>query len=296
MPLQQSTAETVLWSFGPLLRTDGTAATDLSLSDAYTWKIWPGDDQASLATGSGTIRTATGSEAAGFYVDATITTANATTCGVGTFRIVVVKNPGTDDVVVYDDSIKFTSAPGSSAALPTYCTYSDLEARQSWVGTLLDIDDTQAGFAEQRNRARQWLESQIIARVEAIEESQSSRHWPILRVDPIVPTDGVDAGPGWGPSILPDTTIMAQVAVLQGDLDADKLMTGAIDNGQVVDITAWYTLYLIARPQAAGASTDKDWSGWARDCRSSAIRACSSWTALIDTNSDGVPDYKIKPV
>lgn len=289
--MQQSLDETVVWTLGPLLRSDGTVATDLTGSETWTWSIWAGDDQAPFATGSGTLQ----SPASAALLDITIAKSSIASLTPGIYRLQVVKNPGTDDVLVYDDSIKFTSAPGSAAALGTYCTFNDLQIRQSWVASLLDIADAQTGFAEQRHRARKWLDSCVIARVNAILESQHSRHRAVLTVAPIVPTDGVDMGPTWGPSILPQTTIRDQVAVIQGYLDSDLLMVGDIDNGQAADITAWYSLYLIALPQSAGASTDKDWSGWAAKCRSNAIRACAAWTALIDTDDDGVPNITVQP-
>lgn len=287
--LQQSLDETVVWTLGPMLRSDGTAATDLTGSETWAWSIWTGDDQAPAATGSGTLQSPYESA----LLDITIAKACVPTDGI--YRLQVVKNPNVDDVVVYDDAIKFTSSPGTATALLTTCTRNDLVMRQSWVESLQDVATDQSGFAEQRAEARLWRHRCIMSRVAMILESQASRHGPVSCSTPIPITTGYDLGPTWGTSIYPDTTIRDQVATIQGYLDADLVMTGTIDNGQAKNIDAWYALHLIAESQAAGTDDSKPWAEWSRSCRSKAIRAMSSWTAKIDTDDDGVSDIEIGP-
>lgn len=285
----QSLNSTATYTAGPLKDSAKTTITTFTDTDVFAWTIWAGDGTTALATGAGTLQSPTSAA----LVDFTVLKSQLTTIDPGTYDLIGIVNPGTDDAVWIRERIQFTAAPGSGTADPTYGTYDDMEVFAPWIGGALSKAN-QSNAAEQRAKARQWIDSCIMSRAERDLESQYSRHGAVLYVDPIVPTAGVDLGPTWGPSILPDTTMQTQLAVIQGYLDANQLMTGAIDNGMVREIAARYAVYLVCDAQI-GKANETPYQELASQFRRKAIAMMSAWTAKIDTDADGVADYELRP-
>lgn len=246
------------------LRTpDGQAATGFSSADAVSAVLWAGDDQAPLAT-----PLAEWDDPAQATVWVTFAEADTVTLPPGTYRLQVWVLSQGRRILGADAALRLTAVPGMATALPVYCSAGDVEALASgWVDTLQDLDTDQAGFAEERNLARRWLDRQVIARRRAWLDD-----WYRVRAR-------------WAD----DAKIEADLTALQSHLDADRLMRDGLDAGLIERITAHYALHLIFEPQI-GEVNETSYQTLAERHRAQASRLLVGWTARVDTNGDGVAD------
>lgn len=79
------------------------------------------------------------------------------------FGRVFLADPTLGQIVPYEWAIDLASASGTEVEPPSYCTFDDLRTYgRSWLDSLQTNAD-EAGFAQQRGRARQWLDDMILA-------------------------------------------------------------------------------------------------------------------------------------
>ena len=134
-------------------------ASSFSSSDTLTCVIWGGDDTAILCSPAASWVSASGGTAQ-FLVSA----ANTTALAVGKYRarlkVTYAASPNYT-VNVWDGVLSFDAAPGSTAVLPSYCTYQDLTRLAPWIGDLQSQMTDQNGFAEQRGLAAQKMQEDL---------------------------------------------------------------------------------------------------------------------------------------
>jgi hypothetical protein len=245
-------------------------------------RVWPGDNRA--VTFSPTLA----------WVDATVgtvayshTAAQTTAVEPGEYRLLVevTTADGLDRFLVGDVDIQ--GSPGTDAAPRAYAGEDDLYALAPWAGDLLSRSD-QTNFVEQLASASRWLDEQVVARAGLALEDQRGRHGAVAEVDPLVPPSGVDLGPAWGRSALPDTTLEANLAAIQARLDAD----GLVVDSRARRVVARYALYLLLEPQLG----DKDgtpYQSLAMRQRATAIRELAGWVARI-LDADAATAYVVE--
>jgi hypothetical protein len=252
-------------------------------------RVWPGGDLASLFTPATSLIDA----AAGKAMVSVSAAQSLTLPSPGLYRLELLITSGGLTVAGFDGQIRFLPSPGSTAIPQTFCDESDLLSIAPWIEKLAG-DAQWAGFLRERAEATKWLKRQAMSRVDEILEDQASRHGPIALVDPIVPTSGVDDGPWWGPSTIPDTTIRDQRTTYQTMLDTvgQLMIDSPLDNGLARQIVAHWAVHLVCRTQL-GVDSDTPYQALAREFRNQAIRLLVSWTARIDTDADGIANYEL---
>lgn len=119
-------------------------------TESLRGKVWAGDDQAEAVT-----FTPTWSVAASGTVAFTLSAVNTALLTAGsTYTLAVDVQDGGTWYEVVRTWLAVASRPGATTALTTYCTFDDMrQVAGAHIGNLLTEAD-QAGFAEQRHRAR----------------------------------------------------------------------------------------------------------------------------------------------
>lgn len=205
----------------------------------------------------------------------------------------ILINPGTDDIEVCEPGTTLELVPaadGAGASLPAYTERDELLQYAPWLGEVVARDTRLRGdLSEQRNLARQWIDRTAIARARRILEAQADAHEPVLAVDPIEPADGVDAGPAYGPSVYPDTTVRDQLRAIQGHLDADRLI---LDTG-VREAAARYAVSLTCEALLGRGPDESGYQQTAARNRTLAMHRLAGTPLRIDTNGDGVAEMEL---
>lgn len=93
----------------------------------------------------------------------TVTPAMLVGLEAATYRLMVLINPGTDNVKAFDGLIRLAEAPGAASAPLTYCTEADMLLFAPWLEDLQSERDW-AGFLHQRGRARSWLDDILLSK------------------------------------------------------------------------------------------------------------------------------------
>ena len=249
---------------------------------------WPGDDEAALfhptatwiSPGSGTIQV-------------TISAAQSAALVPGQYDLLLWITAGSADPVSRPiaGGLSVLRSPSSAAAPLTFCSRADLEDIYPRLDVLGNLPNHATNFLRERAKATTWVIAQCLARASRDLADQARRHLPILASTPIYATTGVDAGPGWGPSTIPDATIRDDLISLKTAIDGGGLMVSlSLDNSQTKQLTATYALYLVFRTQTSSGAGDTPWQTLAKQFRSEAIHLLAGYVAWIDTNGDGVPD------
>jgi hypothetical protein len=200
--------------------------------------------------------------------------------------------------VIYDalpegcvDIVAAPAAPGTP--IVTYCDLADMMAQASWI-TICQGAEVAGGFLMQRVQATQWINDQIMSRAQAAYTAQLGLHEPLSVSDPIVPTAGVDAGPGYGASTIPYTTTRDQLTTIAGYLEAGYLMRdSALDGGKTRRLCAEWAIYLACATQI-GRNTDTPFVALGDKFYSRALRTLYGWIARIDTDADGIANLEIR--
>jgi hypothetical protein len=274
---------------------DGSVVAGFTNAAALTCECWAGDDQAAvLAPSVSWINPAAGKVLFSIATGAT----SAVPAGLYDLVLVVVGATGTYRYPV--GKLRLIPTAGTATPPPVYCEAEDVEdLAAGWVEQLrkLSTGSGLENWLRQRAEARRFVDRTVMARAKRVLEDQARRHGPLLAVDPILPSSGYDAGPQWGDSTIPDTTLRDQLAAFRGYLVAGQLMCTAngndpqdLDDGKVARIAAHYTLYLILNGRV-GMVEKTPYQALARQHKGWAIAEAIGWTALIDTNGDGKADY-----
>ncbi len=280
---------------------DGSLAGVFDGTEAIAVAIWPGGSYPILATASVAFWLDVASEPP--RIALALLPEDIALLASGTYRLRVTITPtGADPIDAFDGLLALVDAPGATPLPRSYCSHADLLDVAPWLDDCEDLRANlpAAGLAA-RAAATRWLDRQILSRITRDLNIQARRHAPIVRVDPITPTSGWDAGPGSGPSILPDTTLRDQLSELRAALEAGQLMTGAtdpddLDGGSVVRIAAHYALWCMLRNQiGAPRETETTYQMFGKAARLEALRLMLGWTARIDTDADGVANFEVMP-
>jgi hypothetical protein len=281
-----------------LRRADGTAETEYDESATLVAEAWAGDDRAVAFN-----PTVAWDEVGEGTITHTIDGDDTADVEPGTYRAMLSITQGAATTRREYGPIVLTAVPGSAVAGKVYCSQNDMLTIFPQLGKLQDIDADQTGFIEQRVEARRWVDRQVMSRARTALDSQARRHAPVLTVDPIEISVGVDAGPDWGLSIYPETTARNQLATIRGHLDDDALMVGLTsaqsaqtwDGGLVRRIAAYYALSLVFEGQVGSMGeegSETSYQTLARRFRQRAIRELQGWAAGIDTDLDDRPNFE----
>lgn len=256
-----------------------TAFTD---SDTISAAVWRGDDQATL-----------------FAPEAEWITASLATVRISLSETDTDQTPGdylcqltagtTKQLI---GRIRITPSPGSGTAPVTICALSDMQTLAGdGLEELLESND-QTNFGEARGQACKWTWRCVLSRARTLLEGQAERYAPIEEVDPIEPTDGVDHGPDYGPSTIPNTTLRDDLDDVRGWLTSGYLMA----DDELVQANAHYALYRVYARQRSGGDKDNEYRTLAKWHFGEAKNLMAGITLRIDTNGDDVAEREYPPV
>jgi hypothetical protein len=180
-------------------------------TDPLEGVLWPGDERA--ATLSPAVEWADAPK--GIF---SVTIASAMTVGLapGIYRIQAFCTPTSDGErrCILDESVKFLPTAGSSAAGKSYVTSEDLLDYCPRLEQLQDAETDQAGFAEQRARARTWFDEEVVR-----------NYFPVPgRTRRKVDLSGTGAGPYMAFADPPAGAAVPSDDQLRAMLDADGLV------------------------------------------------------------------------
>lgn len=269
-------------------------------SETFTARLWPGGSYPTAATLSAAWATqnADGTPLVGNPASLAkpillLTVAADAIAGLDpvTYQLEVRADP---DELLHRGSIRLEASPGAVALPRVYCTLADLLAECSWIERAESLADARAAnFLPEIAQASRWVEDQAMARWRRANEDQARRHGPVAYVAPIVPTAGVDAGPWWGDSAIPDTTLRTAEDAFAALLDDVGLMAGhPADRGRLARVVALEALALALDDQVGpvpGAETTMQMM--ADQYRKRRARLMPGLVLRVDADADGVADY-----
>jgi hypothetical protein len=230
-------------------------------SETLAASVWPGDDRAALFSPT----------VAWLDPDArtmSLSWAGSDTSGLapGRYRLELRITSGGATTKLDVAAVDLLATPGSATAPAAYCTFDDLRVEAgSWVESLQADVSTQAGFAEERGRAREEFDRLVQAHYGG--EAFSGIGWP-----------GYTGGP----------TTFGRSTWLADQLDADALIV-------TPDVRRWnalWTLYLVCRRQI-GVKADSPYQAMAAGYRAEAEALAKGLAAELDTDADGECDVAI---
>ena len=259
-PLAAGTALSVLATIGDSSGSPPSYTTPPPLSA----RLWPGGQRsASFAVAASWADLAAGK------VTLTISPGQTTGLESGRYRgELLVQDPTLGSVVAYEWAVDIQASPGNQPESPSYCTYEQmLNYARSWLKDIQSEDD-EAGFAEQRGRARSWLDDLILAGRPA-------------RGTTTIGSPGSGVRDWSGGSAVPNTWLRQQ-------LDGDLL----IRRGWVVEATAKMALSYICESQIGPGDSAQQYVNLGRMYKVQASTlATTSVAEIADTN--GNPIYGV---
>jgi hypothetical protein len=265
---------------------DGLEVTTYVGTEALAASVWAGDAQAAAITP--TVAWSTSGPPV-----VTLTVDDSQSDDLTARQTYTVRCTITDGGDVYEffrGWIVTDPSPGTGTALDVYCTFADMLDLAGGLVDVLKESADQAGFAELRNKARQWTDRTCLARARSILEEQQGKHAAIVSSDPIEISGGVDDGPTWGRSIYPETSIRDQLDDVRALLNADDLIL----DPELIEANAAFALSLVYQRQAGG---NEEYRRLAQEWRDRAIRTLAGYTFRFDTTTepDGIAEREIEP-
>lgn len=275
-------------------------------AETFGAKLWPGGTYPASATLAAAWATtdAAGNALAGNpaslaspILNLTITKAAIAGLTPGTYQVEVIASPGTVDELLYSGSIRLDAGIGSTAFARTYCGLQDMRDEFSGLDQVENLDDSRAAqFRPEREEAARWLERQCMARWSRAIRDQAMRHSPIQCSTPITNTTGIDDGPSWGDSATEDTTYRDAETAFSALLDTTGLMLDyGPDRGRLRKVAALYSLYLALDDQLGKAADETSYQVVAQKYRTRALRAMYGLEFRVDSDADGLPNYRLRP-
>jgi hypothetical protein len=230
-------------------------------TEPLTATVWPGGNRA--AAFAPTVAWDVPAAATGRV---TLSAAQTATLDPGDYQLVVkVTTADGLSVAGYSCTVVVLASAGTAVEPPTYCTYDELlKYARGWLKQLA-TDDDESGFAEQRHRARTWI------------EDIGHAHFRTATLAVVV------GGAGWGPR-----RGSARSTWLQAQFDADYLML----TDQIRECAAHKALHLVCAGQI-GAGGATDYGKLARYYGSRADYLGSCLVLSLDTDGDGEADVTI---
>jgi len=230
-------------------------------TDVLTAKLWPGDTQMIVASPAATWTDATTAKWSLNFVPADTATLTA-----GVYRVRVIATRGSVVDELLRDSVEVLVIAGAGVAPVVYCTYEDMSAECNWLQQFQSESEDQTGFAEQRQRARQWMDGIILRAAPSRGFVSTQTYWT------------------WGGS----TNGLAMDTTLAGYLSSNYLMLTTPQGSAIVRACACYAISLVLRAQQG-----KDMVELSTYFLKRAYTECSMVVAEIDTNADGRAEYAI---
>lgn len=250
-------------------------------------RVWAGGEQAALPLAS---TAASWADATDGTITLAIGRADTAAIDPGLYWLLVRIADGADTVDAYEARLLVEPEPGTDGPLPSYCTMDDVRVLAPWIDQLVsDSPLLHADLGAQRRQAREDIDDLVLRRARTILDDQRLRHAPIAWVAPLVPADGVDAGPGWGPSIYPDTSLQAQLEAIRAHLAADRL----VRDGRLVQAAAQLTIACVCAPQLGDGPGETPFQVIARRFEAAARGQLRGWIARIDPTGTGTPIWEI---
>ena len=281
-----------------LYASDGASLEDrFDGTEAFELTLWAGDDR-TPALQSGTaiewidhVNTATDPP----RVKVTLARDDIDGLTPGTYYIRGVVNPTTDDRDLWapGSTIELQAVAGTAVVPETYCTFDDMLRLSGDLLTNLQEDADQSGFVEQRHEAYLWTNQTVLNRARAILDRQLESHLPVAALDAIDIAAGVDAGPDWGPSIYPDTTVEDQMDDIAGYLEDGFLLTDTHADKAMVTANAMYALSEVYRRQIG---RDESYRSKADYWHERAVKKLFSWTARLAIDAEHTLIHRIGPI
>jgi hypothetical protein len=272
-----------------MLRTNsGAAVTTWTSSATLTLSAWQGSTYAAAFTPTG----AWVSAPAG-TLTISIASGDTTAVAPGRYLIRLSVDGGPAQPVA---TIRLTPTKGVTALPRMYCDLVDLENECSFIESLECLNNSRAlNFIPERAQASRKAEEIATGRYLRVLRDQARRHGPVLSVTAIVPTTGYDAGPEWGDSAIPDTTMQTAKKTFADAVVSVGLMTSySVDFDALRKWAALYALYLALDDQV-GTVGDSDTSiqSLAMKYLKRANMAMVGLTLRVDSDADGTPDYEL---
>jgi hypothetical protein len=253
-----------------LLDTNGNPYTSFTSEDSPFAEVWAGDDTpVVLEPACAWISPSLGT----FTISFLSTSTSALAAGKYRLRYGVISGGRT--FAAQDVYIRFLASPGTDAPLTYYASYQDMLDFAPWIEDEQSLTD-ETGFAQERYRARQWLERII------------QRHNPMSYWNEFaIPLFGFSIGTG----DLPSWNWGQTDPVLQGWLDSDYLLVSE----QVTEITAKYALYLVCNAQVGPGTEKTNWQSLAQDWYADAQRLVLSYSAEIYLADNAISPIRTIP-
>lgn len=266
--------------------SDGVAVTGkYTGTEVLALTIWAGDDRSPVPlTTSGVFW----SDANAGTIHISIEQVDTSTLDSFTYLLNVHITDGGKVRKCFESWLKIEAAPGTAVAPNAYCTADRMKRFAGQILDNLQDESDQAGFAEQRAQASRWVDRTILARAKKVLSDQLQRHIPILVVDPIRPTYGVDAGPMFGASIYPETTLQGQMDTIRNYLGGtnSKLTLIEPEDSAIIDATALKAIAIVLDRQFGPTGEDTPYQKLATKFHARAIDTLYSTKARIaDTNT-----------
>lgn len=231
-------------------------------SESLVCEVWIGGDHAPLFT-----VTPTASDAAVGQWDVAITPAQTTGMSQGLYDVLVKYADGSGDC--YYGGLEILQAPGTGTPGKTYGTYNDLLKVAQWV-KMVQTEDDEAGFLEQRIDARAWLDDILLKSYRGAASS------PNYEMSIAAQTF---AGGGARRTAFPSRWLREQ-------LDADKLILRA----DVVRAVSYYAASLVGLNQVGFETKLAARGAW---CLQMAEAIASNLVGELDLDGDGKAELVI---
>ena len=242
--------------------TSGNAAIGYVGTETLTTIVWPGGGRP-----VGYSPTTTWVTPAAALISIVFPAADSAGLAAGRYQLLTRVAVGmADPVDAYGCTLDVLQGPGTEAAIPTYCAYSDLlRYGRSWLRQLQTGDD-EAGFAEQLGRGRTWIEDLAHA------------HYRVASMTMVVGSQA------FGPR-----RSGARSTWLQEQLDANTLIV----TDQVREASAKKALAYVCEGQIGTGDSAAAYARLARMYHSQSDYLGTCLTLSLDTNGDGFPDVNI---
>ncbi len=247
--------------------SDDSVITTYGPSDTLAAAVWAGDDQPAIFSPIVAWKTNGSDGLIAISFPGSLTSAVAK--GKYLCRVTLTSAGTTLEVARF--WVQIDQAPGTGTTYKTYCSYEDMLQVAPWLAEL-QSDQDQAGFPEQRQNAREWLERTI-----------QSHYLPyggynfvagnVLHLD-----DYWRQTPGYS-------------KYLQDYLDQDKLMVS--NRPKVKRMTAHYATFLVCQAQIGPNDKDNAYQRFADYHLTQARNLVKGYVAEVDLNGSGYPSLVI---
>jgi len=278
-----------------LRQANGTAVTTWTSAATLTLSAWQGETYAAAFVPTG----AWVSAPSGIFM-LSIAAGDTTLVPMGDYLIRLSVDGGPNQPIV---TLRLLDTQGTTVLPRMYGSLKGMVRECSWIQEVESLKDSQANnFIPELDQASREAESIAISREIRVLRDQARRHTPVLYVTPIVPTTGYDAGPEWGDSAIPDTTIQGTLSTFADAIDSVGLMTTyPADRGGLVKWTNLYALYLALDDQVGTVpNTDTSIQSLAMKYLKRANILMAGLTLRVDLDAAddqavgyGVPDYEL---